>query len=62
MIFVIIAIKCISKVFFWSLLVTNVHIRQQSGAAAGLGVGQMLKSSIVLTILVSNLFDNQKGI
>lgn len=41
-IFVIIAIKCISEVFFWSLLVTNLHRRQQPVAAAGLRVGQML--------------------
>lgn len=61
-IFVIIAIKCISEVFFWSLLVTNLHRRQQPVAAAGLRVGQMLKSSIVVTILVPNIFDHQKGI
>lgn len=60
--FVIIAIKCISKVFYWSLLVTNLHGRQQPGAAASPRVGQMLKRSIVLTIAVSNLFDNQEGI
>lgn len=41
MIFVIIAIKCVSKVFFWSL--TNLHRKQQSGAAGGLRVGQIFK-------------------